>query len=890
MKKKNIVIFWIARRLLALRYRIRVEGLDALMKDSRTSRGGILFLPNHPAEIDPPIVSILLEMHLSVRPLVVEHFYYAKALRFFMRITRSLPLPALDVSPNPWKAKQVEKRVKEIQNAIQAGENFLIYPAGKLKQQEEEVIGGASFIHTLLQSSARPQVVLVRTTGLWGSHFSRALTGQVPDFGKTLWTGFKILLRNGIVFAPRRKIKVEFEFAPADFPFEGSRLEVNQYLESWYNRSPDKLYLVSDCLLKKRFPKVAREQQEKERHMLVEVSPELEREIFLHLAQMANRSPGEIKPEMSLSLDLGLDSLDVAELYAYLDERFDVTEIPFGALQSVQDVLQTAAGVKSAHQRSSDKKVKKFAWPQEKMRPLPMQPVGESLQEAFLMICEKMKDRVACADDLSGVFSYKKLQRTALVLSLYIRRLPGEQIGIMLPASTITYTLVLATLLAKKIPVMLNWTAGVRSLNHASHLTKLQTVLSSRRFLSRREIGELGEVDEKIVLLEDVKDSLTWKDKLHGLFLSLLSPKRLLKKLKLTAVKKEDVAVILFTSGTESLPKAVPLSHNNLLTNQRAAIASIDLTEEDLFFGVLPPFHSFGFSITGLLPLLAGLKVAYAPDPTDSHGLAFEIARYKPTLFCCAPSFIKGLFRVANPNDLRSIRYFVSGAEKAPQELFQYVKNLGAHHEMLEGYGITECAPVVTLTPPHRPPIGVGRPVPGVEISILDPLDKILPIGEEGEICIFGPNVFAGYLGHPTSPFVEIEGKRWYCSGDRGYLDKEGNLILSGRMRRFIKIGGEMVSLSGLEEEILKLAKEKRWLEQEDDKPVLAISVREKEADKPLLILVTTFAVDKERVNSALREGGFGRIVKIHEVRRIEEIPLTGTGKTHYRLLDEMVL
>jgi long-chain-fatty-acid--[acyl-carrier-protein] ligase len=314
---------------------------------------------------------------------------------------------------------------------------------------------------------------------------------------------------------------------------------------------------------------------------------------------------------------------------------------------------------------------------------------------------------------------------------------------------------------------------------------------------------------------------------MKGLFLARKSPQALLKTLGLDKKKEDDQAVILFTSGTESLPKAVPLSHKNLLSDIRSAFSLVKFYPDDILYGVLPPFHSFGFSVTGVMPSLLGLKIFYAPDPTDAHGMANDIMHWKPTLFCCAPSFTKVLFRVAEPKMLQSIRLFITGAEKTPPELFDYVKKLGPNKILIEGYGITECGPIVTLDRPEKPPKGVGEPIPGVELCVIDESLKILPQGKEGEICIRGPNVFNGYLGKSPNPFIEIQEKKWYRSGDRGHIDSDGALILSGRLKRFIKIGGEMVSLAGLEEELVKLSVQKKWVAGMDKGPALAISVKD---------------------------------------------------------------
>jgi long-chain-fatty-acid--[acyl-carrier-protein] ligase len=292
-----------------------------------------------------------------------------------------------------------------------------------------------------------------------------------------------------------------------------------------------------------------------------------------------------------------------------------------------------------------------------------------------------------------------------------------------------------------------------------------------------------------------------------------------------------------------------------------------------------------------MLPILSGMRSYFAPDPNDHHGMARDIATWHATLFCCAPTFIKGLFHAASHQQLDSLRYIVSGAEKAPRELFDYVEKLGGDRHLIEGYGITECGPVVTITRLGAPRNGVGLPLPGVDLCVIDSeTHEVLPQGKEGEICIRGPNVFSGYLGTQRSPFITLEGKEWYRSGDRGLITESGTLALTGRIKRFVKVGGEMISLGGLEEELIRLAQEKKWpISEEIEGPPLAVGVTEYESGRPEIILFTTFEISKEEVNTALRECGYGRIVKIAAVRKLDQIPVTGTGKTHYRALDELI-
>jgi long-chain-fatty-acid--[acyl-carrier-protein] ligase len=313
----------------------------------------------------------------------------------------------------------------------------------------------------------------------------------------------------------------------------------------------------------------------------------------------------------------------------------------------------------------------------------------------------------------------------------------------------------------------------------------------------------------------------------------------------------------------------------------------LDLNENDAAYGILPPFHSFGFSVVGLLPFFIGLKVAFYPDPTDSFALAEGTERWKITLFISPPSFLKRLFQAAKIEQLKSVRYFVSGAEKAPQELFERVANLHTGAKLLEGYGITECAPMLTLTRMNVPPIGVGRLLPDIEMVTIHPETlQLLAQGGDGEICIRGPNVFNGYLDNPRSPFIAIEGKKWYRTGDLGHLDPHGNLIISGRLKRFTKLGGEMISLGAVEETLVRrLIQDGRI---SPDVPSLAVCAEEKEAGKASLILFSTISIDAEEASRILQQGGFSNLVKISAVKKMDEIPILGAGKTDYRTLQAL--
>jgi long-chain-fatty-acid--[acyl-carrier-protein] ligase len=901
----SFVLYWFMRCVVSLRYRLHIQGLKEVLP-FLTRTQGALILPSHVAEMDPVILFVILWPYFHPRPIVVEDFYYLKGIQSFLKTVKALPCPNMEHTVNRWKMRSLKKLKEQIIEGLKVGEKYLIYPSGRLKLTPQEVLGGASFLPSIvfetLEQSVNPSIVLIRTEGLWGSRFSRALTGQVPSFSAKFREGVKIVLKNGLFFTPKRDVKITFELAPPQFFALKDRQAMNRYLETWYNAPNqgrgDELKLVPDFWWSKKVPTIHVETKERTAEVNVNDFPEeKKKEIFDKLAELSDLSSQAIRLDQSLIRDLGLDSLDIAQLTVFLDERFQNKGVSPTDLERVEDLFRFASEG-STRESLVAEGVKIHRLPKENSRPLPMPHQGTTLQEAFLRSCDRMGACIACVDALSGALTYRRLKTAVFVLAKEIEKLPGEHIGILLPSSVGAYLSILAVLFAKKIPVMLNWTAGIKAMNHALEVAEVKVVLSSIKFLSRLKDLELGAAEEKILLLEDLRRGIVWKDKIRGLAKGLFSADWLLNRKGFAAIKPQDCAVILFTSGTETMPKGVPLSHENLLSNQKAAMEAVcfSFKQDETLYGVLPPFHSFGFSVTGLLPLFAGIKVIYAPDPTDARRMAYDIAAFHVTFFVCAPSFIRALFQAADRSQLKSLRLVVSGSEKMPEEFEDYVRSIGPDAHLIEGYGITECGPIVTMHRLGEQKIGVGRPLKDIELCLLDPeSEAVLPKDKQGEIAIHGPNVFAGYLGIDTNPFLLLEGKRWYRSGDLGTIAPCGSLVLSGRLKRFVKIGAEMISLGGVEEEILQIVKEKKLdrLPQgvtELKGPPIALCAIEKPGEKTLLVLISVYELDKETINIFLKHRGYSNLVRLSEIRFLKEIPLTGTGKTHYRLLEQSLV
>jgi long-chain-fatty-acid--[acyl-carrier-protein] ligase len=888
------IMFW-------FRYRVTVKGLDKLTPEALSKSGGILFLPNHPAAlVDPALVVISVWPKFRLRPMIIEYMYFLPLVHGVMKFIRALPVPDFESSNNSIKRKRGERVIKDMIKGIEQKDNFLIYPAGRLKHTGIEDLGGASAVHQIIQEAPNVNIVLVRTKGLWGSSFSRALTGKSPPLFPTMWDGFKIALKNLFFFTPRRHVTLEFEAAPADFPYRASRIELNRWLEKWYNKpdgltqqsgeSPgDSLMLVSYKFWKKEIPEVYKKPEVEEVEIkLNDVGDEVQQKIYAKLSELTEIPVTKIHPELNLAFDLGLDSLDTADLASFLSDQFDVGIIPVTELTTVGRVLGIASKQiiieGKEEEEASDVSKWKFTGKREHARIAE----GDTIPEVFLNNAKKMGNAPCCADLRSGVLSYSSFKLGVILLADYIQKQPGKYVGILLPASVGAMMCVIATLLARKVPCMINWTQGKRHLESVIEVSKIEVVLTSWAFLEKLENVDLDGVDDKLIMLETARREFGIFAKLKALYRSKLSTKSILKKFGADQLKPDDEGVLLFTSGTESMPKGVPLSHKNILSNQRATFETIDLYNDDVLLCILPPFHSFGFTTTGLITLLSGIRAAFSPSPIDGKAMAQAFERWEATIACGAPSFIKALLTTATPEQLKTMRVCVTGAEKAPPELFQMMARMGKERCVVEGYGITECSPVIAANKYGQPRKGVGEPLHNVELLIVN-LETMEPVPSDvqGLILVRGPSVFAGYLNPGiASPFVTVIGKEWYNTGDLGFLDASNRLTISGRKKRFIKIGGEMVSLPAVEESLLHAASLRGWAKGQEGQP-LAVLGKEDEGTKSKLTLITTFKVGVDDINQTLRDSGFSNLVRISEVIQVPEIPLMGTGKINYRILEQ---
>jgi long-chain-fatty-acid--[acyl-carrier-protein] ligase len=404
----------------------------------------------------------------------------------------------------------------------------------------------------------------------------------------------------------------------------------------------------------------------------------------------------------------------------------------------------------------------------------------------------------------------------------------------------------------------------------------VEEVITSKAFLDRFNVEIKG---VRFLFLEDLRRQASRLQAASAWLSIRLFPASIRRRIP--KKNPDQPALILFTSGSERAPKAVPLTHTNILSEMRAITAFLELSPRDSLLGFLPSFHSFGMVVTGVFPLLSGIRLVHHADPTDASGLARKIGAYKPTLVVGTPTFIDFIVRRARPEELDSLRLIVVGAEKCPARLMDACKKAAPRAELIEGYGVTECSPVVAGNRPGAMRPGtVGKPLPGVSIRVVDlDHDQEVLTGQSGMLWVHGPIVFPGYIGFEgPSPFREVDGKRWYVTGDLAEIDKDGFIHLAGRLKRFLKAGGEMISLPALEEPLTER------FPPVDEKPQAAVEGIETSTGRRI-VLFTTSEITTAEANAILEKAGFRGVLRLDEVRRVKEIPLLGTGKIDYKVL-----
>ncbi|GEP08203.1 acyl-[ACP]--phospholipid O-acyltransferase [Methylobacterium gnaphalii] len=470
--------------------------------------------------------------------------------------------------------------------------------------------------------------------------------------------------------------------------------------------------------------------------------------------------------------------------------------------------------------------------------------------------------RIALEDPVTGAMTYSRLVMGANILGRKLMPLApeGKTIGLMLPNANGAAVTFFALASAGRIPAMINFSAGAANVLSACKAAEVETILTSRAFIEKGRLGGLIEGLEgkvRLVYLEDLRATVTKGDKLKG----LLAPRKSLVKRR-----GDDPVAVLFTSGSEGTPKGVVLAHRNMLANTAQAAARIDFGRQDKVFNALPVFHAFGLTAGLVLPLVSGVPVYLYPSPLHYRIVPELIYGTNSTVLFGTDTFLAGYAKAAHPYDLRSLRYVVAGAEKVKESTRKtWAEKFGLR--ILEGYGVSECGPVVALNTPMFNRFGtVGRILPGMEYR----LEAVPGIDEGGRLFVKGPNIMLGYYRAEKPGVLEQPPQGWHDTGDIVAIDAEGFVAIKGRAKRFAKIAGEMVSLATVESLAAEL-----W----PDAPSAVAAVPDARKGERLILFTEAKGATRPAYQAFAKSKGAPEIAVPAEVVILDRLPMLGTGK-----------
>jgi len=461
-------------------------------------------------------------------------------------------------------------------------------------------------------------------------------------------------------------------------------------------------------------------------------------------------------------------------------------------------------------------------------------------------------------------------------------------VGVILPASVGGALTNIAILLAGKVPVNLNFTSGAEAMVSAIDQCGIKTILTSRVFLSKANLENV----DGMVFLEEIRKTFDAPKKLLTALKAFLLPARWLTQRYVKTLKPTDLATVIFSSGSTAMPKGVMLSHHNIVSNVEGITQVIKFTPKDRIMGVLPLFHSFGFTGTLWLPLLAGFGAVYHPSPTDAKTIGETIQKYQATLFISTSTFYAGYLRRCTKEEFASLRYVIAGAEKLREPVVKaYQEKYGI--TILEGYGCTELAPVVSVNMPDvidgeekqicNKSGTVGPPIPGVAVKIIDPdTERTLTAGEEGLLLIKGPNVMLGYLNQPVLTEQSMRGG-WYITGDIATVDEDSFIRITDRISRFSKIGGEMVPHMRIEEVINEVI---------GSAASAVTAVPDAHRGEKLIGFYSHNGMTREELWNKLNHSNLPKlwIPKRENLHPVDVLPVLGTGKVDLKKIKAMAL
>jgi acyl-[acyl-carrier-protein]-phospholipid O-acyltransferase/long-chain-fatty-acid--[acyl-carrier-protein] ligase len=504
---------------------------------------------------------------------------------------------------------------------------------------------------------------------------------------------------------------------------------------------------------------------------------------------------------------------------------------------------------------------------------------AKNVLSAVAESARKLPRHVILEDATLQTLTYRKLMVGADVLAHTLRGAvtAGERVGLLLPNVNATPVVILALWRLGKVPAMLNFSSGTPTMLACAELAGLKHIVTSHAFLERARLNvdDFVNAGISLIYLEDVRAGITGSRKFLTLLRHVFNPQSAIR----SSPSAGSTAVIVFTSGSEGVPKGVELTHGNILANIHQMLAVTDFTDRDRLFNCLPLFHSFGLTVGAFLPLVRGIYVFLYPSPLHYRMVPSALYDRNCTVFLSTNTFLNGYARKAHPYDFRSLRYLFAAAEKL-QEATALAWSQKYGVRILEGYGATECAPCLSVNTPLEPRCGsVGRLLPGMEYK----LEPVEGVNEGGRLFVRGPNVMKGYLNAEVNAKFQALGG-WYDTGDVVSVDAEGYLHIRGRMKRFAKVSGEMVSLAAIEDALAGAFPHYGLRCQ------VAIITRPEENKGEMLIAVTNEPkLTLNEIRDAIKARGLTNLSVPREIKVVKEIPKLGTGKVNLRELQALM-
>ncbi|MCL1971739.1 MAG: AMP-binding protein [Endomicrobia bacterium] len=520
----------------------------------------------------------------------------------------------------------------------------------------------------------------------------------------------------------------------------------------------------------------------------------------------------------------------------------------------------------------------------------------KKLHIGFINEVKKHPFKFCVADTLGLKLNFAQTMTAAIAFSqkIFKDKKDGEMVGILLPTSVGAVLANLAIMFAGKIPVNLNFTSSKDILQQCVNQCSMTKIISSRAFTDKINMRHF---DDIMIFMEDLKSSVKPLHKLAVLAAVLLFPGKLLVKMFVKGDTKniDDTATIIFSSGTTGEPKGVMLTHQNIVSNIEAAYLVIKIQDDDIVAGILPFFHSFGYTATMWLALYVGVGGAYHTSPMDTQKVGEMVEQFKCTLIFSTPTFLNAYQRKCTKEQFETLRDIVVGAEKLKNQLSRDFYNK-FEKTVFEGYGTTELSPIVSLgirsfvnsktgkVQVGNKPGTVGHPIPGVAAKIVNQETfELMPFGGEGLLLVKGPNVMKGYLNNPQKT-AEVIKDGWYITGDVAIIDEDGFIAITDRLSRFSKIGGEMVPHIKIEEEIQTVVGS-------DERFCFVTSVPdEKKGEKLVVLYKGEYDIDKIWNELSSKELPKLWIPKKENFYKIEEFPMLGSGKTDFKRIKEVAL